>query len=62
MPKFNKIPPHDEEFEGEVEASVVIDALIETLSDFKTRSKNIVKLNFESSMFHMKLDIKLEEK
>lgn len=57
-----KMPAHDEEFEGQVDAKDVIDALIETLLDYKNRSDHIIKLNFTSSMFHMKLDIKLEEK
>ncbi len=58
----NKIPPHDEAFEGQVDPKDVIDALIDSLLDFKNRSDYIIKLNFTSSMFHMKLDIKLEEK
>ena len=58
----NKIPPHDEAFEGQVDPKDVIDALIDSLLDFKNRSDHIIKLNFTSSMFHMKLDIKLEEK
>ncbi len=58
----NKIPPHDEAFEGQVDPKDVIDALIDSLLDFKNRSDYIIKLNFSSSMFHMKLDIKLEEK
>ena len=62
MGKITKLPPHDEEFSGNVEPEVVIDALIESLQDFKSRAKNIVKLTFSSSMFHMKLDIKLEQK
>ena len=58
----SKIPPYDTEFEGQVDTKDVIDALIDTLLDFKNRSDHITKLEFTSSMFHMKLDIKLEEK
>jgi len=59
---MSKMPPHDTEFEGEVDMAEVIDALIDTLLDFKNRKDHITKLKFESSMFHMKLDIKLEQK
>jgi len=59
---MTKMPPHDTEFEGQVDPADVIDALIVTLEDFKKRYGHIIKLNFESSMFHMKLDIKLEER
>lgn len=58
----SKIPPHDTDFEGSVKVEDVIDSLIETLQDFKKRASHVSKLNFESSMFHMKLDIKLEQK
>jgi len=58
----HKMPPHDTEFEGQVDTKDVIDALIETLLDFKSRSDHIIKLNFTSSMLHMKLNIKLEKK
>jgi len=57
-----KMPPHDTDFEGQVDIEEVIDALIKTLQEFKERKDHIIKLNFESSMFHMKLDIKLEQK
>jgi len=59
---MSKMPPHDTEFEGQVNVEEVIDALIETLLDFKKRKDHITNLNFESSMFHMKLNIKLEKK
>jgi len=58
----SKIPPHDVDFEGQVDTGDVIDALIITLLDFKKRKDHVTKLNFTSSMFHMKLDIKLEKK
>ncbi|MEK0347909.1 MAG: hypothetical protein QQN44_06225 [Nitrosopumilus sp.] len=58
----SKIPPHDVDFEGKVDFEDVIDALIKTLQDFRKRKDHVVKLNFTSSMFHMKLDIKLEKK
>ena len=58
----SKLPPHDEEFAGQVDLGDAIDDLIVTLQDFKKRKTHIIKMNFESSMFHMKLDIKLAER
>ncbi len=55
------MPPHDEEFEGQVDLGDAIDDLIVTLQDFKKRKTHITQMKFESSMFHMKLDIKLAE-
>ena len=58
----SKLPPHDEEFEGQVDLADAIDDLIVTLQDFKKRKTHITMMKFESSMFHMKLDIKLAER
>lgn len=58
----SKIPPHDEEFSGDVDLGVAIDDLIKSLEDFKKKKTHIIRMNFESSMFHMKLDIKLAER
>jgi len=57
-----KLPPHDTEFEGHVTIEAAIDSIIETLQDFKTRKDNIVKMNWTSSMFHLKIDMRLAEK
>lgn len=57
-----EIPPHDEDFKGEVSTVKALDAIIKTLEDFKIRAGFINILEFDSSMFHMNLKIKLDKK
>ena len=58
----DKLPPHDEDFEGKCSLLTALDGIIKQLEDFKKRAGHINKLEFEDSMFHMKLDIRLDEK
>ena len=55
------IPPHDTEWEGSVKFDQAIDSIIETLQDFKKRKQNIVKMKWDSSMFHLHLDMRLKQ-
>lgn len=58
----DEIPPHDTDFEGEVSMDAAIDSIIETLQDFKKRQEHIIQMNWTSSMFHLKLKMRLAEK
>ena len=59
---MGKIPKeHDTFFEGPVSEEEAIDSIITTLNDFKSRKDKIIKMNWTSSMFHLKLDMRLSE-
>ena len=55
------MPPHEIDTHAQVENHVAIDGIINNLKDFRKRSDHLIKLEFEDSRFHMKLDIELSK-
>jgi len=56
-----EIPPQYKDWNGKVSEKDALDAIIKQLEFFKSKSENIIKLEFEDSMFHMKFEIQLEK-